>query len=75
MCNYTWLTVIAVSHLLYGGCADLQKFLWNPVKAAVFSFVLGPQDFSFINEDMQPEAEPGDFIVFISDQEVRITLV
>ena len=32
------------------------------------------EDFAFINEKMKQEVEPGDFIIRVGDQELRITL-
>lgn len=51
-----------------------EKRWLEPGQKETVSFVLGFDDFAFINEEMKPEAEPGDFILRTGDQEIRITL-
>lgn len=51
-----------------------EKIWLEPGQQKQVSFVLGFEDFAFINEAMKQEVEPGDFIIRVGDQELRITL-
>ena len=51
-----------------------DKIWLEPGQQKQVSFVLDFEDFAFINEKMEQEVEPGDFIMRVGDQELRITL-
>jgi len=51
-----------------------DKIWLEPGQQKQVTFVLGFEDFAFINEKMKQEVEPGDFIIRVGDQELRITL-
>lgn len=48
-----------------------KKVFLEPGESRRVAFKLDAQDFSFINEKMQPEVEPGSFVVAISDLQCR----
>ena len=51
-----------------------EKIALQPGEKKTVTFTLGFDDFSFINEQMKPEVEPGEFKICIGDQEKIITL-
>ena len=56
---------------------QLRRFekLWlQPGEKRTLSFTLGFEDFAFINEKMEREVEPGEFIIRIGDLDTSVTL-
>ena len=56
---------------------QLRRFekLWlEPGEKRTLSFTLGFEDFAFINEKMEREVEPGEFIIRIGDLDTSVTL-
>ncbi len=51
-----------------------EKIHLAPGEKKTVSFTLGFEDFSFLNEQLQPEVEPGEFKIRVGDQEAIITL-
>ena len=51
-----------------------EKIWLEPGEKKQVSFCLGFEDFSFINEKMQPEVEPGEFLIRVGDQQVSLFL-
>lgn len=46
---------------------DFTRVALNPGESRVVSFELGPKDFSFLDENLRPEVEPGTFTVSVGE--------
>jgi len=51
-----------------------EKIFLAPGEKKTVTFTLGFEDFSFLNEQLQPEVEPGEFRIRVGDQEAVVTL-
>ncbi|NLD88690.1 MAG: glycosyl hydrolase, partial [Clostridiales bacterium] len=49
-----------------------EKVFLEPGEEKTVSFILGDEDFAFINEEMKPEIEPGKFIVYCGNLEYEL---
>ena len=52
----------------------IRKLWLEPGESAEVSFTLGFEDFAFVNEKMQQEVEPGEFIIRVGDLRSSIVL-
>ena len=52
-----------------------EKILLAPGEKKTVTFTLGFEDFSFLNEALQPEVEPGEFRIRIGDQEAILNMI
>ena len=51
------------------------KKLWlEPGESKTVTFTLGFEDFAFINEKMEREVEPGEFVISLGDKQVTVAL-
>lgn len=53
----------------------LEKIWLEPGEQKTVTFTLDQEAFSFINEKLQPEVEPGEFIITVGQQQATINLV
>ena len=51
-----------------------EKIWLEPGQKAQVTFTLGFEDFAFVNEQMQLEVEPGEFLIRIADQSATLVL-
>lgn len=51
-----------------------EKVWLEPGQEKTVAFTLGFEDFAFVNEDMKPEVEPGEFKICIGDQKTSLFL-
>ena len=51
------------------------KKLWlEPGESKTVTFTLGFEDFAFINEKMEREVEPGEFVISVGDKQATVAL-
>ena len=51
-----------------------EKIWLEPGQEKTVAFTLGFEDFAFVNEEMKPEVEPGEFVIRIGDQKASLFL-
>ena len=52
-----------------------EKIFLEPGEKKTVTFTLGYEDFSFINEQMEPEVEPGAFILRVGPQQAQLQML
>ena len=52
----------------------VEKIWLEPGQKQIVEFTLGFEDLAFINEKMEQEVEPGEFIVRIADQQATFQI-
>lgn len=51
-----------------------EKIWLEPGEKKTVTFNLGFEDFAFVNEKMELEVEPGEFIIRVGDQQISLVL-